>query len=185
MKVYNEYFRPFDDQCLYFGGSKSESETETVTNTTSTVTTTTNQADNRKGVSDQGILLESDAVLDQSVTIEDANAEIIATSLQPVAGVLESTDNLVNRNAEIVENVLDTQENIFGQSVGLVSETQNQSQDLIQKVAGQNNALATKFLQESKDLVQDANTGTGEKLGQTALIVVAVAAVAFVAFNRK
>ena len=187
MRVYNENFRPYGPEFGYNGnvcwlGGSSESKQEQSSDTVTTTNTETNQTDARKGVSDQGILLEQGAILDQSSTIEDVNAEVIATALQPVEGVIVATNNLVNRNAQVTESFLDESGEIFGQAVGFSRETQSGSRDLLQKVAGQNAALATKFLDSSKDLVQDANTGTGEKLGGQAILLVGVVALGGLAF---
>ena len=193
MRVYNENFRPYGPEYGYNGnicwlGGSSKSKQEQSSDTITETTTTTNQTDARKGVSDSGILLEAGASLDQSTTIEDVSADVIATALAPTESLIDATSNLVDRNAQVTESFLDESGEIFGQAVGFSRETQEGSRDLLSKVAGQNAALATKFLDSSKDLVQDANTGTGEKLGGQAILLVGVVALgglAFIALKKR
>lgn len=63
--------------------------------------------------------------------------------------------------------------------------TQARNSEVTNLTREQNNQLATNFLESAKDLVQDANTDTGEKLGTTALIVIGVVFASFVIFGRN
>jgi len=169
-----------EKHCTRYGGGKSNSKQESSSNTETT--TTSNVEDNRQGVSEEGILAEegSEVNVDRSVTnvVEDVSEEIAIAAIENSSGVAEIA---VENSTQLAESAFDTSEALFNEATGVVTdvvESQQavlttsirETQDSLRLAASQQGALAEKFLTEGKNLIQDQNRESGERLGNTAII---------------
>lgn len=155
-------------------GSRTTQKQDTQTTNIQETTTTTTQIDARKGVSDQGVLLEEGANLnlDNSVRIEDASAEVVALGVQPareaiggatIVGTkaLDTSVNLVDRTAELTEKSLDTSAQAFTQSVGLAETSLVAQNQLANRAIESTEGLAKTSLTENIGLIRDLGTQQG------------------------
>lgn len=146
--------------CARYGGGESKSTNDNDSETTTT--TTSNVQDQRKGVSEEGILAEANSTVnvDRSETnttiVEDVSEEIAIAAIENSSGVAEIA---IEQSTQLGESALDTSETLFREASGNL--------ELFSK---QNAELATKFLDEGKNLIKDQNRESGERLGNTAII---------------
>lgn len=149
--------RTLQSSLACYGGGKSESETKS--SSTTTTTTTSNVQDQRKGVSEEGILAENSTVqVDRSTTtiVEDVSEEIAVSAIEANRDV--STQGLETAE-QLSESAFDTSEELFREATGVTLES-----------LASNERLSQSLLNKSENLIKDRSSSEGAKIGQTAIL---------------
>lgn len=159
-----------ESHCRRYGGGSSRSSNKS--DSTTDTTTTSDIQDNRKGVSEEGVLAEDSTVqIDRSTTIiqDDVSEDIAISAIENSSGVATVA---IEGTTQLGEAAFDTSENLFREASGN-----------LELFSRQNSELATKFLSEGKNLIKDQNRDSGERIGNTVLIGVFVIGGGFIALQ--